>query len=409
MERNDGIYFTAEDHSSRMLSKMALLRTRKQLCDVVLKVGGREIHAHRVVLSACSSYFCAMFTNTMMESKQDSVTLTDLDENAVEELVNFAYTTKINVHEGNVQPMLKAASILQLSEIVAVCCSFLNAQLYPSNCLGIGLFAEAHGCTALADSAKQFTHDHFNKVVRCEEFVHLRLDALKLILTSNDLNVISEEVVFDAMYRWLKHDLSGRGNQCFTTLSCVRLSLLTPRFLVEHVFTKEVFRQDPQCMELMMAAMIYHSVEEQRPHLRERLNDSPRLATLGTLFAIGGVDSCRNSCSIECFDARKSEWVMIPNSQSVCKRLQFGVAVLNSKIYVVGGRNGLRTLNTVDCYDASSNHWESAPAMCCYRHGVGVTVMSGPLYAVGGHDGWSYLASVERCVDKEAIPFPSEV
>lgn len=32
------------------------------------------------------------------------------------------------------------------------------------------------------------------------------------------------------------------------------------------------------------------------------------------------------------------------------RRLQFGVAVVDSKIYVVGGRDGLKTLSTV-CYD----------------------------------------------------------
>ena len=391
-----GIAFTAEGHATRLLTKMASLRKDRHLCDVRLKVGSKEILAHRVVLSACSNYFCAMFTNQMLESKRESITLGELDETAVQDLVDFAYTAKINVHEGNVQSLLKAASILQLSEIIGACCNFLSGQLHPSNCLGIAVFAEAHGCTALQEAAVEYVRDHFNEVVQCEEFTQLSLQDVKMLLTSDYVHVTSEETVYNAMYMWLQHDFPKREKYAHDLLSCIRLPLLAPVFLAEHVYTKAVFRRNAQCMELIMDAMVYHTVEEKRLHLRQSVNDKPRKSTLGTLFAIGGMDACRNKVSIECFDARKDQWVLISNSQAACKRLQFGVAVLNSRILVVGGRNGLRTLNTVDSYDPSLNMWESIPSMCSYRHGVGVSTMSGPMYAVGGHDGWSYLSSVER-------------
>ena len=393
---SEGIIFTAEGHSARLLSQMVTLRNEgQQLCDVVLRVGGKEFYAHRVVLSACSSYFCAMFTNKMMESSQEIVTLTDMDALAVEDLVEFAYTAKIKVNEDNVQPVLKAASILQLSEVVGVCCNFLCAQLHPSNCLGIASFAEVHGCNVLADSAWQYVLDHFVEVVKGDEFIHLRFEAASSLLSSENLNVSSEEHVFDAVHRWLQYDPS-RQEHASEMLSLVRLPLLKPQFLSDRVLSKEILRKCPLCMQLIMNAMIYHSVPEKRPHLRDLINDSPRKGTMGTMFAIGGMDACQTKGSVEYFDARKNQWSLILNSQPACKRLQFGVAVLDSRIYVVGGRNGLRTLNTVDSYDPVSNYWESAVPMCSYRHGVGVGVMSGPLYAVGGHDGWSYLSSVER-------------
>ena len=396
VEVSSGFPFTAEGHASRLLEKMASLRNNHRLCDVILKVGKKEICAHRLVLSACSNYFCAMFTNKMLESNQECVTLADLDERAVEDLVDFAYTSKIHVHEGNVQSLLKAASILQLSEIIGACCNFLSGQLHSSNCLGIARFAEAHGCTALEEAAADYARDHFGEVVRCEEFSQLSLEAIVLLLSSDSIYVTSEEMVFEAMYKWLIHDLCERGKHAYRLLRCIRLPILRPIFLAEQVYTKEAFRRDPQCMELIMNAMIYHTVEERRAHMKEMVNDNPRKSTLGTIFVVGGMDSCRNKVSIECFNARMDHWLLISNSQAACKRLQFGVAVLGSRIHIVGGRNGLRTLNSVDCYDPATDHWESIPPMCSYRHGVGVAAMSGPMYAVGGHDGWSYLSSVER-------------
>ncbi len=78
------------------------------------------------------------------------------------------------------------------------------------------------------------------------------------------------------------------------------------------------------------------------------------------------------------------------------KRLQFGVAVLDDKLFIVGGRDGLKTLNTVDCFDPQTKEKTAVTPMNIHRHGLGVGVLGGPLYAVGGHDGWSYLNSVER-------------
>ncbi len=391
-----GIAFTAEGHASRLLDKMSTLRKDRRLCDVVLKIGEKEICAHRLVLSACSSYFCAMFTNSMLESSMETITLTDLDESTVESLVDFAYTATVEVHEGNVQSLLKAASILQLSEIVGACCSYLTGQLHPSNCLGIARFADAHGCTALREAAMEYVMDHFTEVFQCEEFLHQRFEEVNKILSSDLILVTSEEMVFEAMYRWLQHNLAVRREHAFGLLSCIRLPLLKSVFLAESVYSKEVFRWDPRCMELIISAMIYHTLQEKRPQLPEVLNARPRKATMGTIFVIGGMDMCRNKVGIEYFDARKDQWVLITTSQAACRRLQFGVAVLNSSVYLVGGRNGLRTLNSVDSYNPCSDTWESVVPMCSYRHGVGVETMYGPLYAVGGHDGWSYLSSVER-------------
>lgn len=389
------VLLKVDNHSTRMLEKMASLRKQDhRLCDIILRVGTREIYAHRVVLSACSNYFCAMFTNSMIESQQESVTLTDLDEEAVEALVGFAYTSEVSINEKNVQPLLKAAAILQLSEIVEASCRFLSVQLHPSNCLGIAAFAEAHGCKSLEESARQFVKDHFMEVIKCDEFLQLSPEEVKRLISSDLIEVTSEEVVFNTMYQWLQYDPKSREKYACEMLSCIRLPLLKPLFLAEQVYPKQIFKSSVDCMELVMSAMVYHAVEEKRADLK--VSDVPRKATMGTMFAIGGMDTCRNKGSIECFDSRKNRWKLISNSQAACRRLQFGVAVLDSRIFVVGGRNGLRTLNTVHCYDPRTNSWDSVTPMCSYRHGVGVGVLSGPMYAVGGHDGWSYLASVER-------------
>lgn len=67
-------------------------KTSVQLCDVVLIAGPRRIPAHRLVLSAASDYFTAMFTSNVREATQDEVTLKDVDPEALSALVSFIYT-----------------------------------------------------------------------------------------------------------------------------------------------------------------------------------------------------------------------------------------------------------------------------------------------------------------------------
>ncbi len=71
------------------------------------------------------------------------ITLTDIEESAVDSLVDFKYTAKIDVHEGNVQSIFKAASILQLSEIIGVCCSFLSGLLCITENIGDSVIMDA--------------------------------------------------------------------------------------------------------------------------------------------------------------------------------------------------------------------------------------------------------------------------
>lgn len=46
-----------------IFSNINELRKAKCLCDVVLRVETQHFYAHRIILAACSEYFCAMFTN----------------------------------------------------------------------------------------------------------------------------------------------------------------------------------------------------------------------------------------------------------------------------------------------------------------------------------------------------------
>ena len=115
-----------------------------------------------------------MFTGEMAESRQTEVTIRDVEESAMETLVDFCYNSYIVVEETNVQTLLPAACLLQLQEIQDVCCEFLKRQLDPSNCLGIRAFADTHACRDLLRIADKFTQHNFQVCFRAK-FTGLRV------------------------------------------------------------------------------------------------------------------------------------------------------------------------------------------------------------------------------------------
>uniref|UniRef100_A0A8C9AX84 Kelch like family member 5 n=1 Tax=Phocoena sinus TaxID=42100 RepID=A0A8C9AX84_PHOSS len=346
----------------------------------------------RLVLSSVSDYFAAMFTNDVREARQEEIKMEGVEPNSLWSLIQYAYTGRLELKEDNIECLLSTACLLQLSQVVEACCKFLMKQLHPSNCLGIRSFADAQGCTDLHKVAHNYTMEHFMEVIRNQEFVLLPASEIAKLLASDDMNIPSEETILNALLTWVRHDLEERRKDLSKLLAYIRLPLLAPQFLAD-MENNALFRDDIQCQKLIMEAMKYHLLPERRPMLQSP-RTKPRKSTVGTLFAVGGMDSTKGATSIEKYDLRTNMWTPVANMNG--RRLQFGVAVLDDKLYVVGGRDGLKTLNTVECYNPKTKTWSVMPPMSTHRHGLGVAVLEGPMYAVGGHDGWSYLNTVER-------------
>uniref|UniRef100_A0A8U8BND6 Uncharacterized protein n=1 Tax=Geospiza parvula TaxID=87175 RepID=A0A8U8BND6_GEOPR len=356
---------------------MNRMRQRGLLCDIVLHVATKEIKAHKVVLASCSPYFHAMFTNEMSESRQTHVTLHDIDPQALEQLVQYAYTAEIVVGEGNVQTLLPAASLLQLNGVRDACCKFLLSQLDPSNCLGIRGFADTHSCSDLLKSAHKYVLQHFVEVSKTEEFMLLPLKQVLDLISSDSLNVPSEEEVYRAVLSWVKHDVDSRRQHVPRLMKCVRLPLLSRDFLMSHVDTELLVRHHFGCGPELLD-----------PNKRDVLNSNtgPPRAGGGSLFAIHG--------DCEAYDTRTDRWHMVASMST--RRARVGVAAIGNKLYAVGGYDGTSDLATVESYDPVTNSWQPEVSMGTRRSCLGVAALHGLLYAAGGYDGASCLNSAER-------------
>lgn len=187
-----------------------------------------RVPAHRIVLSASSAYFAAMFMGSLRETKEEEITLGDVQGEPLATLIRYCYTGTIELREDNVEILLATACLLQLTPVVNACCNFLAKQLHPSNCLGFALFAEQQSCSALFHLSTSYTSQHFMQVCKNQEFYQLSAEQLATLLKSDDLNVPTEQDVFHALMSWVQYDFDTREKYIPELLGLIRLPLLPP-------------------------------------------------------------------------------------------------------------------------------------------------------------------------------------
>ncbi|XP_067852355.1 kelch-like protein 3 isoform X3 [Heptranchias perlo] len=380
-------------HMMKAFKVMNELRSKNTLCDVTIVAEDVEIAAHRIVLAACSPYFCAMFTGDMTESKAKKVEIKDIDGHTLSKLIDYIYTAEVEVTEENVQVLLPAASLLQLMDVRTACCDFLQSQLHPTNCLGIRAFADVHTCTELLNEANAYAEQHFPDVMLGEEFLSLNLDQVSSLVSSDKLTVASEEKVFEAVISWIKYDKEARLDHMAKLMEHVRLPLLPRDYLVQVMIV--VGGQAPKAIRSVECYDFKEDRWNQVAELPSRRCRAGVVYMSGRVYAVGGFNGSLRVRTVDVYDAIKDQWTSIASMQE--RRSTLGAAVLNDLLYAVGGFDGSTGLSSVEAYNYKINEWFFVAPMNTRRSSVGVGVVEGRLYAVGGYDGASRqcLSTVE--------------
>ncbi|XP_014271032.1 kelch-like protein 17 isoform X2 [Halyomorpha halys] len=383
------------DHCKIAFDAINKMRHNIQMTDITLKVGDVSIHAHRIVLASTSPYFYAMFNGDMSERLSREVVLHEVDVMALQLLVDYSYTGGILITEDNVQVLLPASSLLQIVTVREACCEFLMGQLHPSNCLGIRSFADAHGCKELHSKSHKYALQNFQEVMSTEEFLLLPFGEVEELISNNQLNIASEEKVFLAVLNWVKHCIADRVQYIAKLLSHVRLPLMSRDFLMTTVDTEVLVRDSAECKELLLEAMKYHLLPEQRSLLiSERTCHRRPEGIEHYVFAIGGGSLFAIHSECEVYNPRSDRW--FPISPMICKRSRSGVTGLGRMLYVVGGYDGATDLASAESYNPQTNSWTSITSMGTKRSCLGICSFDGLVYACGGYDGASCLSSLER-------------
>ncbi|KAK7881830.1 hypothetical protein WMY93_030239 [Mugilogobius chulae] len=362
-----------------------LLESEK-LVDCKLKIKDKEFPCHRLVLCACSSYFRAIFLSDLDESKKKEIVLEDVEPGQ------------------NVQDIFAVANLYQIPSIFTVCVSFLQKRLSLSNCLAIFRLGLMLDCPRLAVD---------------EEFFQLLPSELAAILASDNLNVETEEVVFEALMNWVSREPENREKElpgfvagglffdeqsednpmCSYFLQYDPMTadwlgmppLPSPRFLFgfgeaeNSIFVmggKELKDQEQTLDTVLIYDRQSFKWGECEPipypvygHATVSHNDM--------VYVIGGKGENKKCLKRMCvYDAKRFEWKELAPMK--ISRSLFGATVHNDKIYVAAGVTDNGLTDSVEVYDIATNKWSDFEPFLQERSSLNLVSLAGTLFAIGG-------------------------
>ncbi|XP_025096132.1 kelch-like protein 10 [Pomacea canaliculata] len=386
------------DFSTHACSVLSDLREGGLLCDAVIKVESCTFPIHRNIMSACSPYFRALFTNTSFETNQREVTVTGVTPQIMMLIIDYAYTRSTKVTVDNVEQLLPAADQFHVIGLVKACCDFLQRELTPANCIGIRRFAQTFFCHGLERAAMRFLLQNFQTVhTTSNEFLQLDIEEVSEVLESDQLNVRNEELVFDAVCRWIDFDRERRKGHIARLLKTIRLGLLTTQFFVEKVKSHPYVRESEPAKPIVIETLKFlydldmddkKEVDMNNPIARPRV-------PYEVLFVIGGWSGGSPTNMVETYDTRADRWVVCENPDSG-PRAYHGTVAVGFKIYVIGGFDGVEYFNNCRVFDPVLKVWQEAAPMHAKRCYVSVALLNDFIYAMGGFDGHVRQNSVER-------------
>ncbi len=127
------------NYAETLTSKLNSQRLEGKHCDVTLIHGGRKFPVHTGVLCAASDYFVLLLDGSFSESGQKSIDMTESFPNAeaLETVLEYIYTGKLDIQENNFEDLLESVCFLMLEQATRLMTEYLTESLVLENCLEV--------------------------------------------------------------------------------------------------------------------------------------------------------------------------------------------------------------------------------------------------------------------------------
>lgn len=146
----------------------------KKNSDVVILVGDKKFDAHRFILTTRSCVFEAMFSYDTKEKKEKEVTITDIDGEIFEKLLEYIYTDKVEDLDIFAEELLEASDKYQLQGLKEMCEDSLAKTLSIENAIRILILADRHNAKHLKEFAMNYAVINLATLKTTEDYEALR-------------------------------------------------------------------------------------------------------------------------------------------------------------------------------------------------------------------------------------------
>lgn len=172
---------TAEAGLRSLNSDLLSFYTNGTHRDVKLRSGDETFSAHRIILSARSAVFRAMFDTDMKEKTSGIVDIPNLDAEDLNRLLVFLYADSLEDPKwDSAKNLYSFADLYQIQGLKQQCVSFLESHISIENVCECLLFADLYSDKRLMSVIKDFICKHSDEVFKSDEWKSL-MDVNRII------------------------------------------------------------------------------------------------------------------------------------------------------------------------------------------------------------------------------------
>ena len=396
---------TREAYRSRVWEDLRELFQQDHLTDVMLAAEGRSIPCHKVLLAAASKFFRDKFIIHPELLEHNILDIDGIDFDTLTSVVAYIYSDNVELTVKKTETLLPASVSLMLSELTNECKNFLDEELNSdtSDCSTIHKIAKANSLTNTADKAWRVLLRNFEEVVATDAVKDLTKSELLNYIRDEDLNVASEDPVFEAVVTWVRHDLENRKDAFEGLMEHITLSHCSLTFLGD-VVMKEHLVQSGSCLQNVAKAMHVHATS---PSLklgtpRKGFTSSKVAAKVECVNPLDDTESVNGCTLVAVYKDQiwmmhdgETKWVKQKYSE-IMKSTASAVCIKGDTIVLTGGyKNGAPCRECLQ-FSVSTLAWSFVPPMTAARSNH-VSVCAGDTVFVLGGDSWNFgfLKSVE--------------
>lgn len=389
--KRDKLFDSSEvSYSSQILCGLNDFRKQGILCDVSITVqGDRTFLAHRIVLAASSQYFRSLFTfNSQPKASFDhEVHLEWLCPEAMEIILDYIYSGKINLRQDNTEVIMTAATYFVIEGLPEAVIQFLQERLNLVNCFSVLSLADEHCLQELKSSCTRFISANFVHASNSPAFLSLQESLLIEVISSDNLLSVSDEDIFHTIVRWVSDDLKNRACYFMDLFSYIRLQGMPKDFLLNTVANEALVQQNTACIARVQEALCLAALEDEG-EMHTGLTSTSLVEHVNAIVICGGTSNkyvIENLKHVACYVPSVNEWFDL--QVMPCGQKGHSTAVCNNVLYSMGNHSvfNQESSRVVQCFDPGNNTWMPRASMPVGRCFAGAVTIQGQVYVLGGY------------------------
>lgn len=166
--------------------------------DCVIKVGSKQLKAHKSVLAQNSPVFKSMFSSEgMIEAQRGVIDILDAKYDSVRAMVEFMYTGNTDALEGNsIDEVLAIADKYEVLPLKEQCEAKIATTINAKNITTIAMFSDTYSASILKNAVIRFLTQYHKSIIKTAEWRQMKRDRHELATELLEA-VLSNDVVID--------------------------------------------------------------------------------------------------------------------------------------------------------------------------------------------------------------------